>query len=78
MMLIVKAFLINQLRRGLGMLAATLVTYGCLKGTDVGAFVDIASGIAMGIVSLAWDWWRVKGEKELRDEIAYLKGKNAK
>ena len=53
-------------------LAGALITLGLLQASDRNNFVSIASGIAVGLLGLAWSWWQKKGQAALKAELDKL------
>jgi hypothetical protein len=53
-------------------LAGALVTLGLLQASDQNNFISIASGIAVGLLGLAWSWWQKVGAARLKAELAQL------
>lgn len=57
-------FITAVLRHGLTALAGILLEHGLIMATDQQKFVEIATSIAVGLVSLAWSWGQKRHQQQ--------------
>lgn len=75
---IVQAALASTIRHGLTVAAGSFVTLGLVQSSDSGNFVQIGTGIVMGLIALGWSWWQKAGQKRALELLAKAKGSAVK
>lgn len=58
---IIQTAIAAAIRHGLTVLAGSLVTVGWIQGGQTASFVEIGSGIVLGILAYLWSLWQKKG-----------------
>jgi hypothetical protein len=67
----------SLVRHGLTSVAGVLVTMGLVAPGDKSSFVQVGSGIVVGLVGLGWSWWRKSGRAKVQAELDATKAKLA-
>ncbi len=62
---IVQAALAGLVRHGMTTAAGALVAAGLLQSGDSANFVQIGTGIVLGVVALTWSWWQKVGQAKV-------------
>jgi ABC-type nickel/cobalt efflux system permease component RcnA len=61
-------------RHVLTVAAGSLVTLGVLHtGNDETQFIQVGSGILVGLLGIGWSWWQKVGQARVRAELAKWK-----
>jgi hypothetical protein len=58
---IIQTAIAAAIRHGLTILAGSLVTLGWIQGSQTASFVELGSGIALGLIAYLWSLWQKKG-----------------
>jgi hypothetical protein len=74
---ILQTAMAGWVRHAMTIAAGSLVTAGILQSGQSSNFIEIGSGIALGLIGLAWSWWQKKGQQAVTAELNKLKEKKA-
>lgn len=66
----------SVIRHSLTVVCGSLVTDGLVTAGDEASFVKIGTGIAVGLIGLAWSWYQKVGQQKLLDEWRAIVGDN--
>src|ERR1700691_5385952 len=66
---IIQTALAAAIRHGLTVAAGSLVTLGWIQGSQSASFVELGSGIVLGILAYLWSLWQKKGLVAMQDVL---------
>jgi hypothetical protein len=67
----------SVIRHGLTTVAGGLVTVGLVAPGDKSSFVQVTTGILVGLIGMGWSMWRKSGRAKVQAELEAVKAKLA-
>jgi ABC-type nickel/cobalt efflux system permease component RcnA len=69
---IIQTAIAAAIRHGLTVAAGSLVTLGWIQTGQTASFVEIMSGIAIGILGYLWSLWQKKGLVAMQEALHHI------